>query len=208
MKLWDLESGVAPKTFGGHEGQVHEVSISIRGDLIASISNKSVLRIWDASEEAVRYSQREVKSVLFSPVENHIIAVNDGKEILFLNALDGTVQKRFKVNARVYAFDSDGSRFIARRAGFLSVWSVSENRRVFEIAASAISCGAFSPDGSRLVVGGNDNSVRLLDADGGATLLRFDEHRSRVSNVAFSPNGTGIVTGSDDGTIKMWSSSP
>jgi len=68
-----------------------------------------------------------------------------------------------------------------------------------------VSSVAFSPDGSRIVSGSDDLTLRLWDAATGAALgepLRgHDEH---VSSVAFSPDGTRIVSGSRDATLRLW----
>jgi WD40 repeat protein len=64
---------------------------------------------------------------------------------------------------------------------------------------------AFSPNGTRIVSGSDDNTLRLWDARSGqpigAPLLG---HESWVLSVAFSPDGTRIVSGSDDNTLRLW----
>ncbi|KIK38133.1 hypothetical protein CY34DRAFT_809670 [Suillus luteus UH-Slu-Lm8-n1] len=69
-----------------------------------------------------------------------------------------------------------------------SVWSVS-----------------FSPDGTRIVTGSQDNTVRLWDAVTGEPVggpLRG--HTSAVTSVSFSPDGSHIVTCSHDETVRLW----
>ena len=62
----------------------------------------------------------------------------------------------------------------------------------------------FSPDGARLVSGGDDGLLRLWDAASGAPLATLMGHRRRVFSVGFSPDGTRLVSGSDDGTLRLW----
>ena len=72
----------------------------------------------------------------------------------------------------------------------------------------AVMAVAFSPDGTRLVSGSADNSLRIWDvATGqpiGAPLLG---HTARVRAVAFSPDGRRIVSGAADQTLRLWDSS-
>jgi WD40 repeat protein len=63
---------------------------------------------------------------------------------------------------------------------------------------------AFSPDGTRIVSGSNDQTVRVWDADSGTELRTLKGHTSLVQSVGFSPDGTRIVSGSDDETVRVW----
>ena len=49
---------------------------------------------------------------------------------------------------------------------------------------------AFSPDGTRILTGCEDNTARLWDAATGKPLATLAGHRAPVSAVAFSPDGT------------------
>ena len=67
-----------------------------------------------------------------------------------------------------------------------------------------VSAVAYSPDGTRIVSGSEDTTVKLWDAASGAELLTLTGHTSAVNAVAYSPDGTRIVSGSSDHTIKIW----
>ncbi len=62
----------------------------------------------------------------------------------------------------------------------------------------------FSPDGTRLASGGEDNVSRLWDAATGVLLATCRGHTSKVLGVAFSPDGARLVTTSADGTVRQW----
>jgi hypothetical protein len=63
---------------------------------------------------------------------------------------------------------------------------------------------AFSPDGTRIVSGGTDGTVRLWALDGKPAAEPFKGHTARVLSVAFSPDGTHIVSGGEDETVRLW----
>jgi WD40 repeat protein/tRNA A-37 threonylcarbamoyl transferase component Bud32 len=64
---------------------------------------------------------------------------------------------------------------------------------------------AFSPDGTRLVTDGADNTVTIRDATTGQEILPLKGgHPAGVSSVAVSPDGKRVASGSFDGAVKLW----
>jgi WD40 repeat protein len=63
---------------------------------------------------------------------------------------------------------------------------------------------AFSPNGTQVVSGLYNGTVRLWDAATGALLQILDGHSDSVNSVAFSPDGKQVVSGLDDKTVRLW----
>ncbi|EMD36490.1 hypothetical protein CERSUDRAFT_156165 [Gelatoporia subvermispora B] len=64
---------------------------------------------------------------------------------------------------------------------------------------------AFSPDGTRVVSGSQDRTVRIWNAQTGDLLMDpLEGHNHTVTCVTFSPHGMHIVSGSHDATIRLW----
>ena len=73
---------------------------------------------------------------------------------------------------------------------------------------SLVNSVAFSPDGSKIISGSNDETIRVWDASTGIEMLPpFRGHDGRVNSVTFSPDGTKIISGSHDRTIRVWDAS-
>jgi WD40 repeat protein len=72
--------------------------------------------------------------------------------------------------------------------------------------SSAITSLTFSRDGSRLLSGSRDKSVKLWETATGRLLRTFVGHSDYVTSVAFSPDGTRLLSGGyiDDKTVKLW----
>ncbi|KAG8751753.1 hypothetical protein FRC14_007632 [Serendipita sp. 396] len=69
-----------------------------------------------------------------------------------------------------------------------SVWSVS-----------------FSADGSKLVSGSSDHTIRIWDLETeGAMIKTLRGHTGPVLSVAFSSDSQKVVSGSHDGTVRVW----
>ena len=85
---------------------------------------------------------------------------------------------------------------------------MSEKNSYFGNITNSVTSVAFSPDGTRIVSGSYDNTVRVWDAATGQAV--HDEpmrgHEDGVTSVAFSPDGTRVVSGGGvfDNTVRVW----
>jgi DNA-binding beta-propeller fold protein YncE len=68
----------------------------------------------------------------------------------------------------------------------------------------AVTSVAYSPDGTYLLSGGEDGTVKLWETATGREVRTFTGHRAGVTSVAFSPDGATAVSGSNDSTLRLW----
>ncbi len=71
--------------------------------------------------------------------------------------------------------------------------------------SQSVSSVAWSQDGSRIVSGSLDNSLKVWDAASGKCVLTLAGHSQSVMSVAWSPpDGSRIVSGGSDATMREW----
>jgi WD40 repeat protein len=63
----------------------------------------------------------------------------------------------------------------------------------------------FSPDGSEVMIGGQDNgTAHTLSMASGGLVHHFEGHIGPVTSVTFSPTGAMVLTVGDDHTVRLW----
>jgi len=73
-----------------------------------------------------------------------------------------------------------------------------------KVDAKHVYCVAWSPDSTRIAIGGGYKNLSIWDADNGEKLLSFEGHKSAVRSVTWSPDGKHIASGGEDKTIVVW----
>ncbi|KAG9100286.1 POC1 centriolar protein A, partial [Ceratobasidium sp. 370] len=70
---------------------------------------------------------------------------------------------------------------------------------------SDVKCVAFSQDGSHIVAGSGDTTLRIWEASTGQIVGKpLRGHVDAINSVAYSSNGKHIISGSDDHTVRIW----
>ena len=105
-------------------------------------------------------------------------------------------------------FSADGACLaIGHRDGTISqlAQDAPENARLMARHADAILSGAFSKDGSHLLLGYDyHKSARLWNIRSGKEIQHLEGHHAGIKTVACSPNGLLALTGSNDKTVRLW----
>ncbi len=81
--------------------------------------------------------------------------------------------------------------------------SFHEIRRL-EGHTDAVEAVTWSPDGSKLASGGDDNTIRIWNASSGETLFTLHGHNNTITALAWSPDGKKLASTSDDKTLRVW----
>jgi WD40 repeat protein len=63
---------------------------------------------------------------------------------------------------------------------------------------------AFSPNGSQIISGSGDSTVRVWDAISGKHKHTLKGHTHWIYSVEFSSDGSRIISGSWDRTVRVW----
>ncbi|KAL5641709.1 hypothetical protein ACGC1H_001996 [Rhizoctonia solani] len=181
--IWDAHS---PLPIGepliGHHDSIESVSYSPLGSIIASGSNDETIRLWDVS------TAKQLGEPLMGHHLFHSVA--------------------FSPDAKLIASGCGGDLFGSDPTAFsVQLWNVEEMSLASNLLkghADVVRSVGFSPDGTRVVSGSNDESIRVWDVEHVTTVGLLKAHTDWVRSAAFSPDGSQIVSCSFDRTIRFW----
>ncbi len=160
--------------FEGHIGEIKGCVFTPDGHQVLSCANDGTIRRW------------ELKS---------------GEEVARIELLSMSRIVAFSPDARLAAWSSGGTNYVVLAKTDEVEWHSMEH---FQGHTKGIGCVAFSPDGTHLLSGSADRSLRLWTVDQQNEVCRLSGHTNHVKCVAFSPDGNRAVSGGIDKTVRVW----
>jgi serine/threonine protein kinase len=172
LRIWDLENGQQVHYLPGHNGQVVCLAVSPDGKLIASGSWDRTVRLWDATTGEQR---KQIGGNRQDAVAT-CLAFLPHEPRFFVGSRDKTLAP-YK-------------------------WDTNEFGLRFRGHDKEVSCLAVSPDGSRLLSGSFDGSIRLWNTASAQQLFR-GEHKD-VNSVAFTSGGRRALSAGPNQGVIWW----
>ncbi|KIM29936.1 hypothetical protein M408DRAFT_22388 [Serendipita vermifera MAFF 305830] len=209
IRVWDADTGEAMiGPLEGHTGGVWSVSFSPDGTRIVSGSSDKTIRVWniETGETVIgplKGHTDPVLSVSFSPDGTRVVSGSDDETLRIWDAETGNM-----ATGPIRGHNSwhTGRLWIlGQHHSSLGCQDRRYSDGPLEGHRSPISSLSFSPDGTRIVSGSSDQTIRVWDAETGDTVMGpLEGHTSSVTSVSFSSDGTRVVSGSWDKNIRVW----
>lgn len=170
-------------------------------------------------KELVQVGAASLRNTAFSP-DGSLIAVGSGNDadfgVTFLSRDGLVVQSTAVMTGIVWdiAFSPDGL-YLASAANDtggkrVRLWNPADGSQVIALDGPRVASSvAFSPDGSRLAVGGLDDAMKgviwVYDTQNWAVVMQLKTAKQNITAVVYTPDGRRLVSGGTDGMIHVWS---
>jgi WD40 repeat protein len=212
-RLWNAATGKAIGSPMRQRNTVTTVAFSPDSRRIVTGNDGGVVQQWDLVRGRHIGKTVETEGRLCGAVFNQgdlwILTQVNGM-VQFKNATTGElIGKPFSgpETLRFTALSPDGSILITQKGGYapeLYMWDVAAGQPIGELFHQEPHCVVFSPDGSRIITGGEDNVARLWETSTQKCLAEFRQFQDTVQDAVFSSDGSRFLIGSFDGTTRMW----
>ena len=193
VKLWHVETQQCFQTLSGHIGGIVSLAFSPDETLLASGGGENWEQQTHADGTTLSYSAGD------SPVDKtaKVWEVATGKNI-------ATLESSWIV--RGIAFSPDGKYLATGTSKTVTLWCTKTWQPMATLDTVIFESFAFSPDSSRLVIGGKwpEQRIQVWDVETRKLIVELSGHKSDVESFAFSPDSRLLASGGFDGVIYLW----
>jgi WD domain, G-beta repeat len=215
VKLWDITTGEAIRTMP-HPVDVNGLAASKDGRWLLTSCDDKHMRLWDLLkfEEVKKYAPHTNFCYACAFAPNGLLVASgsaDRRAMVFEQATGKPVREVEQNNAVfVVAFSPDSKYLFTCGDNAVHMWDIASGKeeKRFESPSGYINSMALTPDGRRLVTGGEDRVVRVWDTGTGKEVTHYPGHTATINAVAVSQDGRRALTGQADGTIRYWGLPP
>jgi WD40 repeat protein/predicted Ser/Thr protein kinase len=205
VRRWDI-SAMPPSVLYAHGAPIDHMVASADGRYIASV---------DTEQDVARWTVVDGGHAVLGHSDGRVTAIGIANDTVVTGTTNGSVTWwrdkpiRHTVNGAVRSIALGRDRIaVATAAGPIAMFTLAgEPRGEIADSTGGTEAIAFDPDGSHLVSGGRDRTIRVWRRDGDELVpaAALVGATGEIHVVMFSPRGDRLFIGGDDGVVLGWS---
>jgi len=219
--VWDVESGTQLASYEGHNAPIE--SITILPDASGAISSTNYeLRYWDLSSSDNSRQGENVTALALTPDGKKVVAASDTRYALsrvdadtILSVLDlatGQVESRVDLGRHFWVNDldifNDNRRVMCAcmyRNKSLLIFDLKNGKPILPLPFNKSSFTVKIWDqGSRVISGGEDNTIRIWDLDSFSEVACLRGHTDEITALCVYDGGNKALSAARDHTLRIW----
>ena len=216
LKIWDPKTGEEIHSVKAHESAIYSLAFSPDGQTLLTGSVDGLARLWNVATMQLRETLSEhtsqVRAVAYGPLGDLVATAGLDQTIKLWDPANGRLVRTMEEipgPVACIAFSPD-ERLLAvglHEPFNAYLYNVAEGTLLHRLEGHqhVVYSLAFNPDGSTLVTGSADTSVKCWDtASGKETRSIQMSTNGGVAAVRFCPDGRTVAAGLSDGTVEFW----
>ncbi|KAG2337662.1 hypothetical protein BDR05DRAFT_1063130 [Suillus weaverae] len=216
LRLWDLKTGVVLKKMEGHSNGVSILAVSQDGQLIASGDWDGEVIIWHGETgehltQLIKARSDLITSLDFSP-DGSVLATGHSVRMMKLWNTKTWEQQRNLIecgsDVRCVRYSPSGELLAIATERKIQIYNTGTRERVASFKAHTYNYSlAWTPDGARLLTGGDTDDPTICEWDAMTWQQVSDPwtgHSYNINAIAVNPAGTLVASASDDQHIRLW----
>jgi WD40 repeat protein len=201
IKLWDPAKGQVLRTLEGHAGQVKALAFSPDSGRLASAGTEDLVKVWAPEDGKLLLTLAgrggPVHSLAYRPDGKLLAAGQENGVVILWDPVTG--QEAFPLRQHVGRTGTVRDVLTDRQASPL---------RQHPGLPTAVTGLSFSPDGTRLVSAGKDETIKWWDATTPQEVRTIPLSFSRTSTLTFNGDGRWLAEGRFTGDVVVWEVGP
>ncbi len=212
---WDIASGRKVKDYvddlGG--GPIAAAAFSQDRRLLATAHDGGLIRIWNTESgelvHTVKGDDLPTGTIAFSPDGGRFLSYTTDGTVSVWDVASGKLIRSQKHggDTSLLAFWTDWKRARICCGDAITTFDITAPRSTRAVLPSINqpTAAAFSPDGTLLVIGARDGTLRLLQAESGKLTRIFNPPAATtILSIALSPDGTQVLAGENGPRMQLW----
>ena len=211
VKVYDARDRRLVRTFRSKDRLAYtSLALSRDGSVIAAGSADGRTDVWnrDSGALASQVFTSPVAAVAVSPRGDLVASGDVHGNIRVWDPRSGTLRWSGTQGGTLedVAFSAGGGALVTAGSKGSVLWSVSNGRRLHQLASPKGDVkAAFSPNGRLVAAAGSDGDGRLWFAGSGHLFRVLHGHVQRLTDVTFSRDSLHVATASADSDVRIWS---
>lgn len=212
IRVQQLDTRVSDSvlTIVGDSTRVNSISVSPKGDIVASVGYDPCIKLWDITTgqqiTTLLGLNSEVKQILFSPDGTKLASSGVDKTVTIWDVASGQKLRTLTTNhlngINNLAFSNDG--FFLTTAGeemYIDRWDVNTGNKTDRIVndnGSSLYCLKFSPDNQTLAYSTSNGEIRIVYIPLQHTIRTITAGNNIIQSIDYSPDGSLLAAGGFD----------